>query len=94
MDTVHRRLGLTKDIDVGICGDAKLAGEALISNLSSLSPACLSNSAERVQKAQAARSAWEDELSGMSVSSEDRMAPRHALRELEKALPKVLEFEF
>ena len=35
------------------------------------------------------RQEWEDELSAMSVTTEDRIAPRHALRELEKAMPEV-----
>ena len=31
VDIAHRRLGLTKDIDIGICGDAKL-GEVFLSD--------------------------------------------------------------
>ena len=31
VDIAHRRLGLTKDIDIGICGDAKL-GEGFLSD--------------------------------------------------------------
>ena len=57
--------------------------------MQNLSPACLETSDARIQKAQDIRAQWEDELSSMSVSTEDRMAPRHALRELEKAMPKV-----
>ena len=77
------------DIDIGICGDAKLAAEAISAHLQNLSPACLETTDARIQKAQDIRAQWEDELSSMSVSTEDRMAPRHALRELEKAMPKV-----
>ena len=57
--------------------------------MQNLSPACLETKDARIQKAQDIRAQWEDELSSMSVSTEDRMAPRHALRELEKAMPKV-----
>ena len=57
--------------------------------MQNLSPACLETTDARIQKAQDIRAQWEDELSSMSVSTEDRMAPRHALRELEKAMPKV-----
>jgi len=88
VDISARRLGLTKDIDIGICGDAKLAAEAISAHLQNLSPACLETTDARIQKAQDIKAQWEDELSSMSVSTEDRMAPRHALRELEKAMPK------
>jgi sulfoacetaldehyde acetyltransferase len=91
VETNHRRLGLTKDIDVGLCGDAKLAAEALSALLAQMQPICLKNAQERVKSAQAIKEEWEAELTGMSVSTEDRMAPRHALRELEKAMPKVNE---
>ena len=57
--------------------------------MQTLSPACLETTDARIQNAQDIRAQWEDELSSMSVSTEDRMAPRHALRELEKAMPKV-----
>lgn len=89
VDIAHRRLGLTKDIDIGICGDAKLAAETLAAHLQSMTPACQATAASRLQKAQKIRDEWETELTNMSVSTEDRMAPRHALRELEKAMPKV-----
>ena len=85
----HRRIGLTKDVDVGVLGDAKLAAESISAHLAGMSPACLATAAERVQKAQVIKNQWEAELTGMSVSTEAKMAPRHALRELEKALPKV-----
>ena len=42
-----RRLGLTKNIDVGILGDAKLTSEALLEKLAGASPACLDNADAR-----------------------------------------------
>ncbi len=80
---------MTKDIDVGICGDAKLTAQELIGQLSAMKPACLGNAGQRLERANEARDQWEAELSGMSVSDGEVMAPRHALRELEKAMPKV-----
>jgi len=84
-----RRLGLTKNIDVGILGDAKLTSEALLEKLAGASPACLDNADARLSGAQAEKSAWEAELDAWSVtpSGQDVMEPRHALRELEKAMP-------
>ncbi len=42
-----RRLGLTKKIDVGLLGDAKLTTEALLNNLAAVSPVCLDNAEAR-----------------------------------------------
>ena len=89
VDIAHRRLGLTKDINVGICGDAKLAAEEIKNQLGSLQISCLQDAGSRVERAQKLRQEWEDELTAMSMTTEDRIAPRHALRELEKAMPEV-----
>merc|ERR1719402_687423 len=90
IDTNARRLGLTKDITVGICGDAKQAANVLLNHLSSGSrPVCLDNAEQRLSEASNTKAEWEDELNKLSVSTgEGAMAPRHALRELEKAMPK------
>ena len=79
--------------NAGILGDAKLAAVELSSRLSAMTPVCLSNAVERVQKSMAIKDDWEAELTKMSVSTEERMAPRHALRELERAMPKVSYFQ-
>ena len=42
-----RVLGLTKHIDVGILGDAKLAASTLTTQLKSKLPACVANSENR-----------------------------------------------
>lgn len=98
VDTVARRLGLTKTIDIGICGDAKMAAEAISNHLKASAPACLSTAKERVAVALEEKQAWENELDSINVSAGDGspnstfgggpLSPRHALRELEKAMPK------
>lgn len=98
VDTVARRLGLTKNIDIGICGDAKMAAEAIGLLLEGSSPACLETASERLGLAKQEKMAWEQELNDLSVSTGDGspnsafgggpLSPRHALRELEKAMPK------
>ena len=60
VDTAARRLGLSKDIDIGVCGDVKLAAEALFSLLQGSSPACLSTIEERISEATLAKQAWEN----------------------------------
>ena len=59
MDTVARRLGLTKNIDIGICGDAKMAAEAISHLLEGSSPSCLQTTAERLALAKTEKDAWE-----------------------------------
>ena len=88
----HRRLGLTKDINVGICGDARMASTEILSRLQSLStpPTCLASSSERTKSAKGIREAWEQELDELSAPKGSEMTPRQALRELEKAYPEVV----
>jgi len=84
-----RRLGLTKKIDVGLLGDAKLTTEALLNNLAAVSPVCLDNAEARLAEAKSQKEAWESELDSWSAtpSGQSIMEPRTALRELEKAMP-------
>ena len=91
-----RRLGLTKDIDVGICGDSALAAQALTARLASKAEVrCRSSADARAAKARAAREEWERELTKMAEERQgrddgSRMTPRTALAELEKAMPEVI----
>merc|ERR1719370_808351 len=62
VDTVARRLGLTKNIDIGICGDAKMAAEAISELLSGGSPACLQTTEQRLGLAKQEKESWENEL--------------------------------
>ena len=55
-----RRLGLTKNIDVGICGDAKMAAEAISGLLAGSSPACLQTTNERLGLAKQEKESWEN----------------------------------
>ena len=59
VDTVARRLGLTKNIDIGICGDAKMAADAIGLLLEGSSPACLETASERLGLAKQEKMAWE-----------------------------------
>merc|ERR1719309_32659 len=92
VDCNARVLGLTKDIDVGLLADARLAAEALTTALSSGTepglPSCLATAEDRLAAAGREKAAWEAELAGLSVTAAGAtMEPRHALRELEKAMP-------
>merc|ERR1719187_2506969 len=52
-------------------------------------PNCVTNSKERLNAPVGEKEAWEAELAGLSVTADGAaaMEPRHALRELEKAMP-------
>jgi len=90
VDIDARKLGLTKNIDVGILGDARLTAAALSTMLKDAAPACLQNTAERLSAAEEEKTKWEEELTSISQTpaGQSEMEPRHALRELEKAMPE------
>lgn len=89
IDINHRVLGLVKDINVGIHGDAKLAAAEILRQLkASNSPiGCLKNRTERLAEINALKDSWHQELNSWSSSNEIPMSPRRVLQELEKAIP-------
>ena len=89
IDHDQRVLGLVKPVTVGICGDAQAAARRLLERLKAAPnpPTCLDTAGERVAQVVAENAAWEEELDGISQGVEGGLAPRHALRELERALP-------
>lgn len=89
VDTDHRVLGLVKDVAVGIHGDAGAAAVEILKGLRERGDGvvCLSSQGTRVAEIEAQRSAWESELDELSAVDGTPMAPRRALRELERAMP-------
>lgn len=88
----HRRIGLVKPVDVGICGDAGLAATHLLHLLKQRSVKCLSDAASRKDQVKQKKAEWEallDEITNSEpVSVKGEMKPRQVLRELEKAMPE------
>ena len=95
------RIGLTKKVSVGICGDAR---QVALQILEQLSPAA-GNAGREERKAaiHQTRSAWQQQLSSMDHEDDDpgtewnetarsrepnRMSPRQAWRAIQAALPK------
>ncbi len=62
IDADHKMLGLVKKIDVGICGDARAAANALVARLANRTLACDATRAERAAKTATEKAAWEKEL--------------------------------
>lgn len=95
VDADHRRVGLCKPVDVGVCGDAGAFARELRGVLSGMAQSeitCLSNTDARLSSVAAKRETWESTLDTMTfgmpeLEREGRIRPRAALRELEKAMP-------
>lgn len=102
IDADHKMLGLVKKISVGICGDAKLAAEALTERLAGRELASDATRGERARTIASEKEAWEKELDewthekdpfslDMIAEAEQEegnwLHPRQVLRELEKAMP-------
>jgi len=90
VDSDDRVLGLVKSVSVGIHGDAREAATALLDRLRNRGAsaiACLANRDGRRTELEKQRTDWESELADLSAGDDTPMAPRRALRELEKAMP-------
>jgi sulfoacetaldehyde acetyltransferase len=86
VDADHRVLGLTKRIELGICGDAKQTARAILERLRALD-ARRERNADAVREIAARREAWRGELDGMSARTGSPVSPRHALKAVAEALP-------
>jgi len=95
------RIGLTKKVTVGICGDAKMVASQLLSKLSS--NAGDTNREERKNAIHQTKSAWLQTLTSLDHEDDDpgtvwnkearerdknRMSPRQAWRAIQAALPE------
>jgi sulfoacetaldehyde acetyltransferase len=90
VDSDHRMLGLVKPITVGVCGDAKPAAADMLNRLQTgnVKIAAHGNKDARLAELKKQKDAWEAELNTWGQADGSPIAPRRALRELEKAMPK------
>lgn len=90
VDMNPRKIGLVKQVSVGVCGDAKAATVDLTSRLDNRELACLSNRDDRLAEIKRQKDEWESELDvwGQDANQPGRIAPRRLLRELERAMPE------
>lgn len=101
VDMNPSRIGLSKKVAVGICGDAALTAEQLLAHLSA--DAGDFRRAEREAEIHQSKSAWRQELSSMNhedddpgtswnadarVRDADLMSPRMAWRAIQDGLPR------
>ena len=89
VDINARKLGLTNHVDIPVLGDAKMTAASLTGMFQASPPKCAAGAKERLAGPLKEKAAWEAELDQWSVtpSGQDNMEPRHALRELERAMP-------
>ena len=90
VDVNSRVLGLVKAIDVAVQGDSRLAASAILERLqkSNIAVASHGNREQRLAEVKKQKDAWESELNTWGQGTGSPVAPRRALRELEKAMPK------
>ncbi|MGH6930896.1 MAG: sulfoacetaldehyde acetyltransferase, partial [Dongiaceae bacterium] len=90
VDSDHRMLGLVKQITVGVCGDAKPAASEILARLQTgnLKVEAHANKDSRMAEVKKQKDAWEAELNEWGQVGGSPIAPRRALRELERAMPK------
>tara|TARA_B100002052_G_scaffold255260_1_gene245361 strand:- start:841 stop:2241 length:1401 start_codon:yes stop_codon:yes gene_type:complete len=101
VDINSDRIGLTKKISVGICGDAKLVSKQILENLSS--SAGDENRKEREEFIHQKKSSWLQTLTGLDHEDDDpgtswnkdsrdrepeKMSPRMAWRAIQAGLPE------
>ncbi len=101
VDINSDRIGLTKKISVGICGDAKLVAEQILENLAA--NAGDQNRKEREELIHKTKSAWLQTLTGLDHEEDDpgtswnkdsrnrepeKMSPRMAWRAIQAGLPE------
>jgi sulfoacetaldehyde acetyltransferase len=90
VDSDHRMLGLVKPITVGVCGDAKPAAADMLHRLQTgnVKIAAHGNKDARLTELKKQKDTWEAELNSWGQADGSPIAPRRALRELERAMPK------
>ena len=89
VDANPRKLGLVKQAAVAVCGDARAAAADLLTRLETGNRAIAAHATreQRLNEIRAQKDAWEAELDRWGQADGSPIAPRRALRELEKAMP-------
>lgn len=89
VDIDARMLGLVRPFAIGIHGDARAAAVEILKRLQAPDRKCpvLDGAEARRNEIAELKQSWETELDALSTGEGSPMAPRRALRELEKAMP-------
>lgn len=87
LDTNAQMLGLSKKVDIAICGDVKDFATELLIALKAIKPDPVTVT-ERIADVAKEKKIWEEELEKWSSSTNKLMHPRRFLRELSLAMPE------
>lgn len=90
VDCDHRVLNLVRKVDLAILGDARSAAGGILERMrtGNRKMAWRASATERLASIERAKKSWERELNRWGQDGGSPIAPRRALRELEKALPR------
>ncbi len=87
VDVDHRVLGLSRRVDLAVCGDCREFAAELLQALKAKNGAREPDAA-RLAEVKMEKAAWDEELAKWSSSAAKLMHPRRFLKELSAAIPK------
>ena len=90
VDADPRKIGLVKQVSVGVCGDARQSAQDILERLQTGNRqiAAHGNKGGRVDEIRKQKDEWEAELDTWGQQDGSPISPRRLLRELEKAMPE------
>jgi sulfoacetaldehyde acetyltransferase len=90
VDADPRKIGLVKQVSVGVCGDARQSAEDILERLQTGNRqiAAHGNKGGRLDEIRKQKDEWEAELDTWGQQDGSPISPRRLLRELEKAMPE------
>jgi sulfoacetaldehyde acetyltransferase len=90
VDADPRKIGLVKQVSVGVCGDARQSAEDILERLQTGNRqiAARGNKGGRLDEIRKQKDEWEAELNTWGQQDGSPISPRRLLRELEKAMPE------
>jgi sulfoacetaldehyde acetyltransferase len=90
VDADPRKIGLVKQVSVGVCGDARQSAEDILERLQTGNRQIVAhgNRGGRLDEIKKQKDEWEAELDTWGQQDGSPISPRRLLRELEKAMPE------
>jgi sulfoacetaldehyde acetyltransferase len=90
VDADPRKIGLVKQVSVGVCGDARQSAQDILERLQTGNRqiAAHGNKGGRLDEIRKQKDEWEAELDTWGQQDGSPISPRRLLRELERAMPE------
>lgn len=87
VDSDHRMLGLTREVEIAVNGDAGIATTEIFDRLRDRPVRSADNREGRLEVVSGHQQAWATELAALSADDGSPISPRRALAELQRAMP-------